>query len=385
MPRFPASFATAPSGVVPNAVVTALNKNTGAERTVKANAEGLYTIVSLAPGPYRMRSMASGFQAAQFDNIILEVAQDARLDFTLEVGHTEQSVTVTAEASSINVNDGSVGLSVGAEMVENLPLNGRSFQSLITLTPGVNLSPGGSDGQFIVNGQRATSNYFTVDGVSANIGVTGGIPGSSSDAAGGTTLGGNAVGGTNSLVSVDALQEFKVLTSSFSPEYGRTPGGQMILLTRSGTNAFHGTLFEYFRNDKLDATEWFVNQQRGTKPALRSNDFGGTLGGPIVRNKTFFFFSYEGQRLRQPLFAVDVVPDLASRQAAPPATAPILAAYPLPTGPSLGKTGAQSGQAVFAGGYSNPSTTDATSLKIDQAFGPKLTVSLPLQLRAVRE
>jgi hypothetical protein len=362
------------SAVLPHATVTALNSNTGAVRTTTSNSEGLYTIVSLTPGPYQVKASAGGFQVAEFNNVILEVAQDARLDFTLEVGHSEQTVTVTAEAPSLNVTDGAVGMAVGPEMVDNLPLNGRSFQQLITLSPGVNLAPGGSDGQFIVNGQRATSNYFTVDGVSANIGVTGGIPGSSSNAAGGTTLGGNAIGGTNSLVSVDALQEFRILTSSFSPEYGRTPGGQMILLTRSGTNAFHGTLFEYFRNDKLDATEWFVNQQAGTKPALRSNDFGGTFAGPIVRNKTFFFSSYEGQRLRQPLFAVDVVPDLASRLAAPAATQPILNAYPLPTGPSLGKTGAQAGQAVFAGGYSNPSTTDAISLKLDQVLGSRLTI-----------
>ena len=113
------------------------------------------------------------------------------------------------------------------------------------------------------------------------------------------------------------MQEFRIQTSSFAPEFGRTPGGQISIVTRSGANAFHGSLFEYFRNDVLDARDWFVNYNGLPKPAERQNDFGGVLGGPIIKNKTFFFFSYEGLRLRQPATQQSVVPDAATRQAAP--------------------------------------------------------------------
>ena len=173
-------------------------------------------------------------------------------------------------------------------------------------------------GQFSVNGQRADANYFTVDGVSANFGVTG-FPQLLQSAGGGLPAL-SALGGTNSLVSVDAMQEFRVQTSSFAPEFGRTPGGQISIATRSGTNAFHGTLFDYFRNSALDANDWFSNFNHLPKPEERQNDFGGVIGGPIVKDKTFFFFSYEGLRLRQPATQESVVPDAASRQVQTPAT-----------------------------------------------------------------
>ena len=127
----------------------------------------------------------------------------------------------------------------------------------------------------------------------------------------------SASGGTNSLVSVDAMQEFRIQTSSFAPEFGRTPGGQISIVTRSGTNAFHGTLFEYFRNNVLDARDWFVNFNGLAKPEERQNDFGGVFGGPVRKDRTFFFFSYEGLRLRQPSTQETAVPDVASRQPGP--------------------------------------------------------------------
>src|SRR5262249_54106948 len=153
-------------------------------------------------------------------------------------------------------------------------------------------------GQFSVNGQRADANYFTVDGVSANFGVTGYFV--MVQSASGALPALSALGGTNSLASVDAMQEFRIQTSSFAPEFGRTPGAQISIVTRSGTNGFHGTLFEYFRNNALDARDWFVNFNGLTKPAARQNDFGGVFGGPVIKNKMFFFLSYEGLRLRQP-------------------------------------------------------------------------------------
>src|SRR5262249_50285307 len=158
-----------------------------------------------------------------------------------------------------NTESATVSTVINRTFVENLPLNGRSVQTLIQLTPGVVMTATAFDdqGQFSVNGQRADANYFTVDGVSANFGVTGYFP--LVQAAGGALPALSVSGGTNSLVSVDAMQEFRVQTSSFAPEFGRTPGGQIAVSTRSGTNSFHGTLFEYFRNDVLDARDWFVN------------------------------------------------------------------------------------------------------------------------------
>ena len=151
--------------------------------------------------------------------------------------------------------------------------------------------------------------------MSANVGVSAG--GATAPAAQGSGQQTTAAGGYNNLVSLDAMQEFNIQTSSFSPEFGRTPGGQISIVTRSGTNGFHGTLFEYFRNDVLDARDWFVNFNHLPKPEERQNDFGGTLSGPIARERTFFFFSYEGLRLRQPATQQTAVPDAASRERIP--------------------------------------------------------------------
>ncbi|HKO60747.1 MAG TPA: TonB-dependent receptor, partial [Pyrinomonadaceae bacterium] len=258
---------------------------------------------------------------------------------------------------------------INQTFVENIPLNGRSFQSLIGLTPGVvtTASTFNDQGQFSVNGQRADANYFTVDGVSANFGVTGFI--AMMQSASGALPALSASGGTNSLVSVDAMQEFRIQTSSFAPEFGRTPGGQISIATRSGTNSFHGTLFEYFRNDVLDAPDWFVNFNGLAKPETRLNDFGGVVGGPIVKDKAFFFFSYEGQRVRQPSTLQTVVPDAQSRQQAPVAMRPYLNAFPVANGSALA-----AGVAQFNASFSNPSSLDAYSIRIDYSVKPNLNL-----------
>src|SRR4029453_6871554 len=242
----------------------------------------------------------------------------------MTLGDTLETLTVEAGAPLVNTESGAVSTVIDRTFVENLPLNGRSFQTLIALTPGVVLTTAtfAEQGQFSVNGQRPDANYFTVDGVSANFGVTGYI--AMVETASGAAPAVSASGGTNSLVSVDAMEEFRIQTSSFAPEFGRTPGGQISIVTRSGTNAFHGTLSEYFRNDVLDARDWFVNFNSLAKPAERANDFGGVLGGPVRKDKTFFFFSYEGLRLRQPSTQQTVVPDNQSRQLAPATMRPYL-------------------------------------------------------------
>src|SRR5262249_36195757 len=178
------------------------------------------------------------------------------------------------------------------------------------------------------------------------------------------------------------LQEFKIQTSTYAPEFGRTPGAQVSIVTRSGSNEFRGALFEYFRNDALDANDWFANSRRQARPALRQNIFGGVLGGPVRlpkkifgplsyegRDRTFFFVSYEGQRLRLPQFAITDVPSLAARQTASEGMKPYLNAFPLPTGAVKA-----SGYAEFAASYSNPSSLDATGFRLDHTINDRLTL-----------
>ncbi len=300
---------------------------------------------------------------------MLNVNDQRALHIQLKVGGVNEAISVEG-APMVQTESGTVSTVVDRQFVENLPLNGRSFQTLIELTPGVVLtktSPG-ELGQFSVNGQRANANYFTVDGVGANFGIS--AHGSSlGQTAGGTIPAYGPGGGTSTLVSIDALQEFRIQTSSYAAEFGRTPGGQVSVVTRSGTNQFHGTLFEYFRNDALDANDWFANSRGLEKPALRQNDFGGVLGGPIVKSKTFFFFSYEGLRLRQPQVAIRSVPSLSARQMATPETKPLLDIYPLPTGRDLG-----AGLAEVSASFSNPTDLDAVSIRADHAFTGKLTL-----------
>lgn len=371
---------------IAEAKVAAVNLGTNFRYESTTNAGGEYTLANLPPGTYRIEVEKSGFKKLIQPEVNLHVQDALAIDFEMAVGSVSETVTVESGVPLINTESATVSTLVDHTFVENLPLNGRSFQTLIMLTPGVVVTATTFDdqGQFSVNGQRADANYFTVDGVSANFGVTGYA--ALVQAAGGALPALSALGGTNSLVSVEAMQEFRVQTSSFAPEFGRTPGGQISIVTRSGTNRFHGTAFEYFRNDVLDATDWFVNFNRLPKPAERQNDFGGVFGGPILKDKTFFFFSYEGLRLRQPETQQTVVPDLASRQAAPTSMQPYLNAYPIPNGAEVFKSctpnvngcpasGQQAtGSAAFNGSYSNPSSLDAYSIRIDHAINSKLSL-----------
>ena len=360
-----------PSGSpVDNAVVTVLNEETGIQRTTTSNFQGQYLIVSLPPSRYRVTVEATGFQATTRSGLILEVGQNAQLDFSLQIRSIQQTVTVEGGTTLINSADASVSTVISRDFVANLPLNGRSFHSLVELTPGTVLvnTTEQSRGQFAINGQRNDANYFTVDGVSANIGV--GSAQTIGQGGAGSTVGATVFGGTNGLVSIDALQEFRILTSTYAPEYGRTPGGQIAVITRAGTNNYHGVLFDYFRNDKLDAADWFGNRAGLPKAAARQNDFGGVFGGPLVKDRTFFFFSYEGLRLRQPATVVQDVPSLSLRQSAPAAIQPYLKLFPLPTLPdSVNAQGRLTGYAQGVYSVSSPTTFDAASIRLDHSLG----------------
>jgi Carboxypeptidase regulatory-like domain/TonB dependent receptor len=352
-----------------DAEVVVIGAETNVRYETKSNGSGEYYLTNLAPGPYRIEIEKAGFKKLIKPDVILHVQDALEINIEMTIGSPSESITVQAGVPLVNTESGTVSTVVDRTFVEDLPLNGRSFQTLIMLTPGVVVTPAAltDQGQFSVNGQRADANYFTVDGVSANFGVTGYFP--LMQTAGGALPALSVSGGTNSLVSVDATQEFRIQTSSFAPEFGRMPGGQISIVTRSGTNAFHGTLFEYFRNDVLDARSWFVNFNGLSKPAERQNDFGGVLGGPILKDKTFFFSSYEGLRLRQPVTQQTVVPDDLSRQQAPAAMRPYLNAYPIANGAALG-----AGLAQFNASYSNPSSLDAYSIRMDHVINSKLTL-----------
>ena len=358
----PSSLAVAGARVVVQSV------DTSATRVVSSNGQGEYSVPALAPGPYNITVEANGFKTVHQNGVVVEVDQRARLDFALTVGSKTETITVEGGAPLLNTSDASVSTVIDHQFVENLPLNGRSFSSLIDLTPGVVLIPANfyEQGQFSVNGQHPDANYFMVDGVSANLGTSASNLG---QGGAGQLPATSAFGGTSNLVSLDALQEFRIETSTFAPQYGRTPGAQISVVTKSGTNTFHGTVFEYFRNDKLDANDWFANANGLARPELRQNDFGGVLGGPILKDKLFFFGSYEGLRVRQPQVADTYVPSLASRQNAPAAVQPLLNAFPLPNGPNLGN-----GTAAFSASYSDPSTLNSSGIRIDYLPWQRVTI-----------
>ena len=357
---------------IADATVAAISVGTNIRNETTTNGSGEYSLLNLIPGAYRIEVEKPGFKKLIKPDVILHVQDALDIDFAMSVGSASENVTVEGGAPLINTESATVSTVVDRTFADNLPLNGRSFQTLIMLTPGVVLTQTAFDdqGQFSVSGQRADANYFTVDGVSANFSITGYLPLMQGGTGALPAL--SVAGGTNSLVSVDAMQEFRVQASSFAPEFARTPGGQISIVTRSGTNAFHGALFEYFRNDVLDANDWFngyTNNPPLPKAEERQNDFGGTFSGPILKDKTFFFFSYEGLRLRQPSTQETVVPDNASRQQAPTTMQPFLNAYPVQNGPELG-----SGLAQFNASYSDPSSLNAYSIRMDHTVNSKLTL-----------
>lgn len=377
---------TDPSGkFILDAHVEIANDATGVIYSSKTNDSGMYLVPILPPGHYHVQVSKPGFKTIIKADVILNVQSALSLNFVLPVGATSESVTVNAASFLLNTTDASVSTVIDRKFVENIPLNGRSFQDLIQMTPGVvTQSPQtsasvGYQGDFSVNGQRTESNYYTVDGVSAaGAGAAGGNPQPGNAGAIAATT---ALGTTQSILSVDSLQEFRVSGSTYSAEYGRSPGGQFAFSTRSGTNLLHGSVFDYLRNDAVDANDWFNNHYGESRTALRQNDFGGTLGGPIWipplyrgTDRSFFFFSYEGLRLVQPTAATtQYVPSLAVRADAPAELQGIFNAFPVPTGPEIeDSNGSPSGLSPFIKSYSLPAQIDSSSLRLDHTFSDKL-------------
>ena len=368
---------------IPGAAVEVVNQETQVKVVSHANGAGLYVAPSLVSGKYRISATAPGFDTQVVENVAVEVGGRISLDFTLHAGKVTESVTVDGAGLQLNTTDATVSTVVDRQFVENIPLNGRSFQSLMTAVPGVVAVPSqgvGNSGELSVNGQRTEANYFTVDGVSANTGASTANAGQGAGFSG-STPGETVMGTTQSIISIDALQEFRASTSTYSAEYGRSPGGQFSFQSRSGTNAWHGSAYDYLRNDAFDSNAWFNGYQNTppeAKQAERQNDFGGTLGGPVWlpglyqgKDKTFFFFSYEGLRLESPTPSQRyVVPSMHLRDSVAPGLRPVLDAFPLPDSPDVDEAGV----AYFTSGYSSPSRLNSTSIRVDHSFSDRFKV-----------
>jgi len=318
---------------VPQAKLVIKNVATGVERTVTTNADGFYTTVNLLPGSYQISITATGFNSETRHGVTMTVGSQLTVDITLRVGTISNSVEVTAQVPDVQLQSSDISAVVTANTVRELPLNGRSWTDLAALQPGVStiqtqptFAVGADRGnrgfgqQLTISGARPQQNNYRLDGISLND-YANGAPGS--------VLGGN--------LGVDAIQEFSVLTSNYSAEYGKTSGGVVNAITRSGTNEFHGSAYEFLRNSALDARNYFEDPTAGKAPFKR-NQFGVGVGGPIVKNKTFFFADYEGIRQAKGISNVDFVPSPDARNGnlqsgtvtVDPGVQKYLALYPVP-------------------------------------------------------
>jgi len=292
-------------GVVPQATISLKNIATGITRSNTTSTAGFYSAPNLLPGSYEVRAEAQGFSSQVQTGIKLTVGEQQILNFTLQVGQMTQTVEVNTEAPTVELASSTISGVVNATIVRELPLNGRSWTDLATLQPGVNAiqtQPGFSTGpdrgkrgfgnQITVAGARPQQNNYRLDGISIN---------DYDNAAPGSVIGGD--------LGVDAIEEFSVLTSNYSSEYGRTSGGVVNAITRSGTNQFHGSVYEFLRNSGLDARNFFD----GPIPPFHRNQFGADAGGPIRKDKIFIFGDYEGIRQSKGITNLDTVPSDAAR------------------------------------------------------------------------
>ena len=359
---------------VGGATVTVKSLETGSTRTVTTGESGNFRVISLPLGRQEVTAEKTGFKAAVRTGINLEVGQEAVVNLQLQVGEFTQQVVVSAEAPVVNTTTASVAGVVGEREVKDLPLNGRSFDNLITLNPGaINYelkSPqtSTSDGNtFSVAGRRPLDNLFLLNGIeytgSSQLAVTpGGVSGD--------------------LLGIDAVREFNVETDTYGAEYGKRAGAQVNVVTQSGTNAIHGTVFEFLRNSALDARNFF---DQASVPPFRRNQFGGALGGPIKKDRLFLFGNYEGFRQSLALTSVSIVPDALARQGLLPngnpvanvnkSMLPYTAFWPTPNGPELPPVSGQPGAAYSYNNPREPIREDFGTLRSDYVLRDRDTLS----------
>ncbi len=348
---------TDPSGAaVPGAEVTIENMSTQITRKALTDKDGLYTAPNLLPGSYEITVAASGFRSASRTGITLNVGGDQVIDITMKVGQVTETIEVTEKTPVVQVGSAELVTTVESRTVRDLPLNGRSWTELAALQPGVvrlqssfNAASGldrglkGFGAQLSIGGGRPVQNNYRLDGVSVNDYANGGPT--------------NVLGGA---LGVDAIQEFSVITSNYTAQYGRTSGGVINAITKSGTNAFHGSAYEFFRNSILDARNYFDYDTSGRpyRAPFQRNQFGGSAGGPIVKSRTFIFGDYEGILQSKGIATQAIVPSVAARNGdltsghvnVDPAAAQYLKLYALPNIPAAGDTGIYSftGQQVLS-------------------------------------
>ncbi|HYL39489.1 MAG TPA: carboxypeptidase regulatory-like domain-containing protein, partial [Bryobacteraceae bacterium] len=310
---------------ISGASVSVKSVDTGAVRSALTDNSGVYRMISLPVGEYQIRAAKAGFAGTIREGLHLAVGQGARVDLTLVVGELNQAVTVSADAAPVGVSSTDISGLVGERQVKDLPLNGRSYDELLTLNPGVvnftwektggvGVSNSTSGNNFVVSGNRPQQNLFLLNGVE----FTGAAENNMQPG-----------GVSQELLGVDAVREFNLLRDSYGAEYGKRPAGQVLIVTQSGTNQWHGSLFEFLRNNHLDAPNYF---DPGAPPGFQRNQFGAALGGPIRRNKTFVFGNYEGFRQHLHQTGVDLVPDNEARNGFLPCK--IISPAPNPCPPS---------------------------------------------------
>lgn len=353
---------TDPTGsVLLGARVQTRNSETGTTRETKSDAAGRFVFAGLPSGIYELRVEAPNFSPLIRKAVELTVGETVELALTLQLGAAESEMTVTAQSSPVNTSTSELSYLVTGVSLRELPLNGRNWTDLTLLQPGVTPFPNRDGGSAVahglamsLNGQDPRANTYLLDGTTMNP-FDNGPAGSVAS----TALG------------MDTVREFRVETNSYSAEYGRTMGGQINVLTKSGTNDFHGSLFHYLRNDNLDARNFF---DPDNNPEFRRNQFGGTVGGPVRRDKGFFFFGYEGLREALGRTISSEVPDLQARQGivngvnygVDPLVAPYLNEYPLPNGPSRG-----GGIALYTFGFQQQLTENFLQGRYDHVFNAR--------------
>lgn len=371
----------ASGAAVPRVNVSIRNVATGVARDVATDSAGFYSVPNLLPGQYEVTATASGFSTLVRSGITLAVGQTAQLNLTLQVGAITQKVEVTAAAPLVQTATSAVSQQVSETTVRQLPLNGRDWAQLATLQPGisavrnqssvgtvafgdVNRVLRGFGNQLSVSGTRPQENTYRVDGININD-YTNGAPG----------------GVLGDLTGVDAIREFEVLTTNYSAEYGRTSGGVINAITSSGTNKFHGDVYEFLRNSALDAANFFDNFNSQVKAPFRRNQFGGAVGGPIKKDKAFFFFNYEGLRQTLDTTQTNTVPSLNARNGilstgpipggVNGAVQPFLAFWPIPNGPIL----APGDTALFSVVTPQVGTENYYSARVDENISQKDTLA----------
>ncbi len=329
--RLEGSIRDTTQAVAPGVTVTVTNRETNLSRSVTSDAQGRYVFVNLPPAQYDLSAALTGFKTTVRPGIILAVGSGVVLDLTIEVGGVAEQVTVMGETPLVETRTGTVSGVIEEKAIRDLPLNGRSFTDLMQMAPGVVVTRAGGTSttagtgtKMSLGGARPIQMSFQLDGA---------------DMMGKDNT--NPAGASGLMLGVDSIQEFRVATSAFSSEFGRNSGGVVSAVTKSGTNQFHGTAFEFLRNSKLDARKFF---DIPTKPSFKRNQFGFTVGGPIFRDRTFFFGSFEGLRDRLGITNATTVPTAAAHAGVlpggpvniVPAIRPYLDLYPLPNGPDLG-------------------------------------------------